>query len=133
MSIARYAESHADPEVYPRPDGTVYICGEADSSELPEDPAAVRPKDSAVTNLQVCVNHVETCLDLASGTAQGYHQGLSSAATRNKMTCCSHENTADRHTLLIQIAIVNRETSRPQPMILKRSTGPPVHHNVRLH
>jgi hypothetical protein len=46
-------ESHADPEVYPRPDGSVYICGEAESVEVPEDPATIRPRASATASLQV--------------------------------------------------------------------------------
>ena len=46
------AESHADPEVYPRADNTVYICGEAESVEPPEDPGSVQPRDSAARNLQ---------------------------------------------------------------------------------
>lgn len=45
-------ESHADPEVYPRPDGSVYICGEAESVEVPEDPATIRPRASATASLQ---------------------------------------------------------------------------------
>ncbi|KAL0487205.1 oxidoreductase [Acrasis kona] len=34
-----------DPEIYPRPDGTVYICGKAETVELPEDPSKIVPKD----------------------------------------------------------------------------------------
>jgi hypothetical protein len=30
-----------DPEIYPREDGTVYVCGESDHFPLPEDPALV--------------------------------------------------------------------------------------------
>jgi len=30
-----------DPEIYPRPDGTVYICGEGDDAKLPQDPSEI--------------------------------------------------------------------------------------------
>jgi hypothetical protein len=30
-----------DPEIYPREDGTVYVCGESDNVPLPDDPADV--------------------------------------------------------------------------------------------
>lgn len=40
------------PEVYPRPDGTVYICGEGDSAPLPDDPAAIQPSPATINALQ---------------------------------------------------------------------------------
>ncbi|CAK0761244.1 hypothetical protein CVIRNUC_002841 [Coccomyxa viridis] len=43
---------HTDPEVYPRPDGTVYICGESDSVSLPDDPMSIQPRASAMKSLQ---------------------------------------------------------------------------------
>jgi hypothetical protein len=43
------------PEVYPRPDGSVYVCGEPDATPLPADPAAISPPDSAVEFLRVRV------------------------------------------------------------------------------
>jgi hypothetical protein len=30
-----------DPEIYPRGDGTVYVCGESDNCPLPDNPADV--------------------------------------------------------------------------------------------
>lgn len=30
-----------EPEIYPRPDGTVYICGEGDNVKLPQDPSKI--------------------------------------------------------------------------------------------
>jgi len=30
-----------DPEIYPREDGTVYVCGESDNVPLPDDPEDV--------------------------------------------------------------------------------------------
>ncbi|CAL8464301.1 g3836 [Coccomyxa elongata] len=41
-----------EPEVYPRPDGTVYICGESDSSAVPDDPLSITPRADAMTALQ---------------------------------------------------------------------------------
>ena len=38
-----------DPEIYPREDGTVYVCGESDHFPLPEDPAAVSPDSVKMT------------------------------------------------------------------------------------
>lgn len=41
-----------EPEVYPRPDGTVYVCGEQQDTPLPHSPAQVRmPHARAVTDL----------------------------------------------------------------------------------
>ena len=31
------------PEVYPRPDGTVYVCGMSSRESLPEDPLTIKP------------------------------------------------------------------------------------------
>jgi glycine/D-amino acid oxidase-like deaminating enzyme len=38
--------THA-PEVFPRPDGTTYVCGLSSEQELPEDPAEVAPDTGA--------------------------------------------------------------------------------------
>jgi len=53
-----------DPEVYPRPDGTVYICGEAEkgTENCIEDPASVKPLDHAKTNLQNFANNFSSHL-----------------------------------------------------------------------
>jgi len=39
--------------VYPRPDGSVYICGEGDANPLPDDPAGIEPTPAVVGVLQV--------------------------------------------------------------------------------
>lgn len=41
-----------DPEVYPRPDGEVYLCGLSDTSSLPERPELVQPRPEAGPILQ---------------------------------------------------------------------------------
>jgi glycine/D-amino acid oxidase-like deaminating enzyme len=40
------------PELFPRPDGTVYACAVSSSSPLPDDPAAVVPDDGAIGRLR---------------------------------------------------------------------------------
>jgi glycine/D-amino acid oxidase-like deaminating enzyme len=40
-----------DPEVFPRPDGSVYLCGVPDRTELPDDPASIAPNDAAISTL----------------------------------------------------------------------------------
>lgn len=40
------------PEVFPRPDGTVYVCGLSSEAPLPADPAAVRPDPGAEQRLR---------------------------------------------------------------------------------
>ena len=41
-----------EPEVYPRPDGEVYICGQSDKVPLPVDPAQIKPKEESIKILQ---------------------------------------------------------------------------------
>jgi glycine/D-amino acid oxidase-like deaminating enzyme len=40
------------PEVFPRPDGTTYVCGLSGEQPLPEDPAEVTPDDGAPETLR---------------------------------------------------------------------------------
>ena len=40
------------PEVYPRPDGTTYVCGLSSESPLPVDPARVEPDAGAIDRLR---------------------------------------------------------------------------------
>ena len=42
---------HSDPEIYPRNDGTVYICGEGEQVKLPADPLAIESTAAARDNL----------------------------------------------------------------------------------
>ncbi len=41
-----------EPEIYPRGDGTVYVCGEGDAEALPEDPAQVLARPAACAELE---------------------------------------------------------------------------------
>ncbi len=46
-----------EPEIYPRPDGTVYLCGEGDDEPLPEDPATIAPREGACEKiLEIAAN-----------------------------------------------------------------------------
>jgi glycine/D-amino acid oxidase-like deaminating enzyme len=40
------------PEVFPRPDGTTYVCGLSSEAPLPEDPVAVAPEPGACERLR---------------------------------------------------------------------------------
>lgn len=42
----------SEPEIYPRPDGEVYICGEPQSIPLPDDPVDVVVEPSLCRNIQ---------------------------------------------------------------------------------
>jgi len=44
-----------EPEIYPRPDGTVYVCGESDETILPEDPSMIIPSTDSCEKLQATV------------------------------------------------------------------------------
>jgi len=41
----------SDPEIYPRPDGQVYVCGMSDDEVLPTNPAEARPGIEMPTTL----------------------------------------------------------------------------------
>eukprot|EP00884_Botryococcus_braunii_P008047 jgi/Botrbrau1/17243/Bobra.0015s0004.4 len=59
------AGKQSDPEVYPRPDGTVYICGESEYVDVPEDPATITPRQDAISNLQEVGSTVSSRLEAA--------------------------------------------------------------------
>ena len=51
-----------DPEVYPRPDGEVYLCGLSDMSPLPERPELVQPRPEAGPLLQQIAGELSSSL-----------------------------------------------------------------------
>ncbi len=55
----------ASPEVFPRPDGTTYICGLSSETPLPVDPAAVVPDAGAVERLEAIAATVSPALAAA--------------------------------------------------------------------
>jgi glycine/D-amino acid oxidase-like deaminating enzyme len=54
-----------EPEIYPRPDGTVYVCGMADPAPLPDSPEAVDVSDAACEVLARAAARVSTALGAA--------------------------------------------------------------------
>jgi len=51
-----------DPEVYPRPDGEVYMCGFSKSASLPEDPSQVKPKEGMCARLKAIGSSISSKL-----------------------------------------------------------------------
>jgi len=51
-----------EPEVYPRPDGQVYVCGMSDNHELPEDPNDVTPNENSIQKLKSITNSIISTL-----------------------------------------------------------------------
>ena len=49
-----------EPEIYPREDGTVYICGEGDGEPLPSNPAQILPNMDACKRLHETVGKLST-------------------------------------------------------------------------
>lgn len=49
--IARERGRPKEPEIYPRPNGTVYICGEGDDAPLPDKPSEIQPNSEACETL----------------------------------------------------------------------------------
>jgi glycine/D-amino acid oxidase-like deaminating enzyme len=50
------------PEIFPRADGTTYVCAISSESPLPADPALVVPDDGAIDRLRVVCNQVSPIL-----------------------------------------------------------------------
>jgi glycine/D-amino acid oxidase-like deaminating enzyme len=59
-----------EPEIFPRPDGQVYVCGMADPSPLPSSPEAVSVSDEACAVLARAAGRVSTLLAAARVTAR---------------------------------------------------------------
>ena len=59
----RTADGRAlEPEIFPRPDGDVYICGMADPAPLPDSPEGVEVNDAACAILARAAGRVSTTL-----------------------------------------------------------------------
>jgi glycine/D-amino acid oxidase-like deaminating enzyme len=58
------------PELFPRPDGTTYVCGISSESPLPIDPAAVAPDPDAIERLERICNEVSPALASAKIVAR---------------------------------------------------------------
>ena len=57
-----------EPEIFPRPDGEVYVCGMADPAPLPDSPDAVEVSDEACAVLARAAGRVSTRLAAAPVT-----------------------------------------------------------------
>ena len=57
-----------EPEIFPRPDGSVYVCGMADPQPLPESPEDVRVDDASCAVLARAAGRVSTTLAAATIT-----------------------------------------------------------------
>jgi len=59
------------PEIFPRPDGTTYVCAISSDSPLPADPGSVAPDDGAIDRLKALCDRISPVLAgsrvLASG------------------------------------------------------------------
>jgi glycine/D-amino acid oxidase-like deaminating enzyme len=62
----RTADGRAlEPEIFPRPDGDVYVCGMADPAPLPDSPEAVEVNDAACAVLAQAAGRVSSALAAA--------------------------------------------------------------------
>ena len=63
-NTALFLSSLKSPEIYPRPDNTVYMCGgcSSDHESLPADPAQVRVDESACHQIKETAGHVSDAL-----------------------------------------------------------------------
>jgi glycine/D-amino acid oxidase-like deaminating enzyme len=59
-----------EPEIFPRPDGDVYVCGMADPAPLPDSPDAVVVSDEACAVLARAAGRVSTVLAAARVTGR---------------------------------------------------------------
>jgi glycine/D-amino acid oxidase-like deaminating enzyme len=54
-----------EPEIFPRPDGDVYVCGMADPTPLPDAPEAIEVSEAACATLARAAGRVSTALATA--------------------------------------------------------------------
>jgi len=58
------------PEVYPRPNGEVYVCGLGEPPQKPEDPESVAPTEGACARLKVIASQLSSALAEAKQEAE---------------------------------------------------------------
>ena len=61
-TTARPPGRRLEPGIFPRPDGSVYVCGMADPAPLPDSPEAVEVSDAACAILARAAGRVSTAL-----------------------------------------------------------------------
>jgi glycine/D-amino acid oxidase-like deaminating enzyme len=59
------------PEVFPRPDGTTYVCAISSESALPVDPSSVVPDDGAMDRLKALCDRISPVLAASRVVASG--------------------------------------------------------------
>ncbi len=65
------AGSLLSPEIFPRPDGTTYVCAISTDSPLPADPASVVPDDGALDRLKTLCDRISPVLAASRVLASG--------------------------------------------------------------
>ncbi len=65
------ADSLLAPEVFPRPDGTTYVCAISSESPLPADPASVVPDGGAMDRLKALCDRISPVLAASRVLASG--------------------------------------------------------------
>jgi glycine/D-amino acid oxidase-like deaminating enzyme len=63
--------SMLSPEVFPRPDGTTYVCAISSESALPVDPTSVVPDDGAMDRLKALCDRISPILAASRVVASG--------------------------------------------------------------
>jgi glycine/D-amino acid oxidase-like deaminating enzyme len=69
LEVGEVGGGVASPEIFPRPDGTTYVCGLSSDTPLPVDPAAVAPDDGAIARLRAIAGTVAPILATAPARA----------------------------------------------------------------
>ena len=70
VELETKAGTLASPEVFPRPDGTTYVCGLSSEAPLPVDPAAVAPDEGGCGRLRVMTAQFSPALGRAEVLAE---------------------------------------------------------------
>jgi glycine/D-amino acid oxidase-like deaminating enzyme len=65
------AGSMLAPEIFPRPDGTTYVCAISSESPLPADPTSVVPDDGAMDRLKALCDRISPVLAASPVLASG--------------------------------------------------------------
>jgi glycine/D-amino acid oxidase-like deaminating enzyme len=65
------AGSTLSPEIFPRPDGTTYVCAISSESPLPVDPTSVVPDDGAMDRLKALCDRISPVLAASRVLASG--------------------------------------------------------------
>jgi glycine/D-amino acid oxidase-like deaminating enzyme len=66
LEYAEAGGSTLSPEIFPRADGTTYVCGISSESPLPIDPGLVAPDDGAIDRLKALCDRMSPILARAS-------------------------------------------------------------------